>query len=262
MSFRASIRRITSENTFASTALLKEGVNMKTEYSFNSKSNGFTLIELLVVIAIIAILASILFPVFARARENARRTSCLSNMKQMGLAVEQYKQDYDGYYPYARGATGYWYVNYLEPYVKSTQVTKCPSAPSKWEVNYSYNLAFGYAPDANGAAEAQCGFLHPIRTGLNESRVTEVSKSIVISESSLMYYMWKGHFGIGDPFEMTYLDVLYPYYVSDAVVTLNPAAGLHLDGVNNVYADGHAKWQKLTYLNADANKKQWCAITE
>ena len=64
-----------------------------------SRKRAFTLIELLVVIAIIAILAAILFPVFARARENARRASCLSNLKQIGLGVMQYNQDYDGHYP-------------------------------------------------------------------------------------------------------------------------------------------------------------------
>lgn len=65
----------------------------------NKKLSGFTLIELLVVIAIIAILAAILFPVFARARENARRASCMSNLKQVSLAIMQYTQDYDERYP-------------------------------------------------------------------------------------------------------------------------------------------------------------------
>jgi prepilin-type N-terminal cleavage/methylation domain-containing protein len=63
------------------------------------QNRGFTLIELLVVVAIIGILAAILFPVFARARENARRTSCISNVKQIGLALTQYVQDYDSQYP-------------------------------------------------------------------------------------------------------------------------------------------------------------------
>src|SRR5688500_14171901 len=70
--------------------------------------SGFTLIELLVVIAIIAILAAILFPVFARARENARSASCQSNLKQIGLAFAQYVQDYEGSYPRARGAISWF----------------------------------------------------------------------------------------------------------------------------------------------------------
>ena len=112
------------------------------------KRSGFTLIELLVVIAIIAILASILFPVFGRARENARRSSCQSNLKQIGLGVMQYIQDYDEKYPIwdeqngaAPGAfipanqnnyyDGFWtYGNwryYIQPYIKSTQLFTCPS---------------------------------------------------------------------------------------------------------------------------------------
>ena len=100
--------------------------------------SAFTLIELLVVIAIIAILAAILFPVFARARENARRSSCQSNLKQIGLGVIQYVQDYDEKYPIrnhkgnpvlgataATDATGAW-VN-LQPYLKSEQIYQCPS---------------------------------------------------------------------------------------------------------------------------------------
>ncbi|MHC5879657.1 type II secretion system protein, partial [Streptococcus pyogenes] len=65
------------------------------------KRKAFTLIELLVVVAIISLLAAILFPVFARARENARKTSCMSNLKQMALATQMYVQDHDGRFPYA-----------------------------------------------------------------------------------------------------------------------------------------------------------------
>ncbi|RYG61266.1 DUF1559 domain-containing protein, partial [bacterium] len=89
---------------------------------------GFTLIELLVVIAIIAILASILFPVFGRARENGRRSSCLSNLKQIGLAFMQYSQDYDEAYPLTSfGATNISWTNGAQPYLKSTQIFRCPS---------------------------------------------------------------------------------------------------------------------------------------
>jgi prepilin-type N-terminal cleavage/methylation domain-containing protein/prepilin-type processing-associated H-X9-DG protein len=98
------------------------------------KYQAFTLIELLVVIAIIAILASILFPVFGRARENARRSSCQSNLKQIGLGIMQYTQDYDEKMPGARtDIVGIgevpWHVM-VQPYIKSTQLFKCPSNSS------------------------------------------------------------------------------------------------------------------------------------
>src|SRR5437016_4580570 len=93
-----------------------------------AKHSGFTLIELLVVIAIIAILAAILFPVFARAREQARASSCLSNTKQLGLAHQMYWQDYDETtvtsWSYGFPGDFEWYV---QPYIKNLQILFCPS---------------------------------------------------------------------------------------------------------------------------------------
>src|ERR671914_167689 len=91
-------------------------------------AKGFTLIELLVVIAIIAILAAILFPVFARARENARRASCQSNLKQLGLGIMQYSQDYDERLVHTGYDEASWRIR-IFPYVKSAQIYFCPSAP-------------------------------------------------------------------------------------------------------------------------------------
>jgi prepilin-type N-terminal cleavage/methylation domain-containing protein len=116
---------------------------------------GFTLIELLVVIAIIALLAAILFPVFSRARENARRSSCQSNQKQIGLAWVQYAQDYDERMVPVSGNTSinnqkpHDWPRSMQPYIKNTQILKCPSASRNQEgnritsISYSYNASVG-----------------------------------------------------------------------------------------------------------------------
>src|ERR1044071_2326782 len=101
----------------------------RTAMGSSSTRKAFTLIELLVVIAIIALLAAILFPVFARARENARRASCQSNLKEIALGIKQYIQDYDERYPLDDSAdtnvVGWAYV--IQPYMKSEQIFQCPS---------------------------------------------------------------------------------------------------------------------------------------
>jgi prepilin-type N-terminal cleavage/methylation domain-containing protein/prepilin-type processing-associated H-X9-DG protein len=107
---------------------------------------GFTLIELLVVIAIIAILASILFPVFARAREKARQARCTSNLRQIGLAMSMYVSDYDDVYP--EGAfsmtNGPWWDDVLVPYMHNAQILICPShqrpAGYKWSYGLNWDL--------------------------------------------------------------------------------------------------------------------------
>src|SRR5262249_13352058 len=104
---------------------------------FMMRRRGFTLIELLVVIAIIAILAAILFPVFAQVREKARQSSCLSNQKQVALGVLMYAQDYDETFPQydftAPGVRIMWF-SVIAPYLKANQIYKCPSLPRPGEI--------------------------------------------------------------------------------------------------------------------------------
>jgi len=111
---------------------------------FVESERGFTLIELLVVIAIIAILAGMLLPALSRARENARRSACASNLKQIGLALEMYANDYDEFYPLCGGTIGWGttpagWMEQLFPYVKNKALYKCPSYPRGLS-DYSYFL--------------------------------------------------------------------------------------------------------------------------
>ncbi len=142
---------------------------------FTLPSRGFTLIELLVVIAIIAILAAILFPVFQKVRENARRTSCLSNEKQLGLAFTQYTQDYDERYPsgviagtgvglrsYGQGWGGQVYT-----YVKSVGVYKCPDDSTAVQTNGGFTAnPVSYAFNSNATSSTLSQFNAPASTVL------------------------------------------------------------------------------------------------
>jgi prepilin-type N-terminal cleavage/methylation domain-containing protein/prepilin-type processing-associated H-X9-DG protein len=124
--------------------------------SLSSSRRGFTLIELLVVIAIISILASMLFPAFSRARESARKVVCASNLKQIGLGIYMYKQDYDEMFPIGHPCwasyptpptAGEYLLNVVDPYIKSTQVWQCPS----WKgVSLAYNGSYNFITDEDG----------------------------------------------------------------------------------------------------------------
>jgi len=192
---------------------------------------GFTLIELLVVIAIIAILAAILFPVFARAREKARQTSCLSNVKQGVLAVLMYAQDYDethiiaSHWPTPAG-TMYWY-DVLQPYVKNDQLMVCPSAKN-YPLGYGWNYQeFGYTSSSATAPDSDSS--QPL------ADTEEPARTIIIGDNPDTGF-WGAH-------------GRYIYGPSQVVKPTDPGgdgfgnvARRHNGGGNYGFCDGHAKW--------------------
>ena len=159
-----------------------------------AQHQGFTLIELLVVIAIIAILAAILFPVFARARENARRASCQSNLKQIGLGIMQYTQDYDENmvpaYVNVSGTNIHWRT-LLNPYVKSTELFRCPSnrnnasTANDSQAPLIFQASYGANSTLSGANVGATGRATMARFGANPislASFTAVAQSILITE--------------------------------------------------------------------------------
>jgi len=189
---------------------------------------GFTLIELLVVIAIIAILAAILFPVFARAREKARQSSCLSNIKQAGLAVMMYAQDYDELLPrhcYQPPASSNYPWSYaVQPYVKNTQIFLCPSN-SGWrnETNccggYTYNLSTSPSAGTVGCTNQK---MAKIRRPAGLIMITEAPNG---DSATAWCGYWNRETDTGDPSNVH-------------------ATGRHNEGSNSCFADGHSKWLK------------------
>ncbi len=196
------------------------------------RARGFTLIELLVVIAIVAILAAILFPVFARAREKARQTSCLANVKELGLAVLMYAQDYDERLP--RRDTGglRWDRYILQPYIKNMGIIECPSTAVQ---SYGYNR--GLNSDLMAAYQAPSE--------------TVVLCDVKRSYSAAGALAWRGALGWPSLFPATYpgtpLEIHQDPPTSDASITSRPAGRprpIHNEGCNVGWLDGHSKWMK------------------
>ena len=219
--------------------------NQQGERSASLRRAGFTLIELLVVIAIIAILAAILFPVFARARENARRASCQSNLKQIGIGVMQYTQDYDeklSHYD-GQGTPGadsfttddVLWADVLQPYVKSKQIFICPSASHEGAPRSRTSTAAAslYYGAASTLGTNEYAFSNHNPTPVNSlAEFTSTAETLLVTE--------RPDTATGS----------YDYFVNDIE---RPAGALHFDGCNSLFVDGHVKWLKLEKLSANSN---------
>ena len=217
--------------------------------------SGFTLIELLVVIAIIAILAAILFPVFARARENARRTSCISNMKQLGLGMTQYTQDYDEMLPMVcadNNGCAYTYFEQIFPYVKSNEVAFCPSDVSK-------PLKYNTSPADLTTKYANPSYTYPAELGVKYSlsgtplfgRGAMIGRKIsaIVSPSlSINLYEFQSDQQVPlrcfDASNLIYATT-NAAFLPDGQFKMNLVFRRHLDGSNFLYNDGHVKWQRI-----------------
>ena len=211
---------------------------------------GFTLIELLVVIAVIAILAALLFPVFARAREKARQTACASNLKQIGLASALYVQDYDERYALGHapaddplttfdGGGDYepHFIELMRPYVRNTKnqgVWRCPSDPSPRLTKEGDNLEFHVSYSVNGWFE----YGQPISSV--ESPTAKIH--VLESKDDDHFHWWNfGRKSVSDPY--LNLNEMPAKQMTEGVAGLR-----HTDGANYLYADGHVKWARLDRL--------------
>ena len=204
--------------------------NQKRKTFINS---AFTLIELLVVIAIIAILAAILFPAFARARENARRSSCQSNLKQIGLGFIQYTQDYDERLPKDNNIVSVTSgiplgaFDALQPYLKSTQIYQCPSdsdGPAALPVDTGYTDYFYNNALSTLSSAALLNTTLTIMSG-------DARSGMAANRSRGCDYDWQSLSGTGSGCR------------SDNKAML-PAGSRHLEGANYLFTDGHVKWTK------------------
>lgn len=229
---------------------------------------AFTLIELLVVIAIIAILAAILFPVFGRARENARRSSCQSNLKQIGLGMMQYTQDYDERFPIAylhdTAVTGYYWgwMQAVQPYLKSTQIFQCPSDSDTTVPTLfanSANLGFVAPFHTSYLANQYMGMEDPSAAPFNTKQSVSISE---VSNSAGVIYLVDGG---------TVINAAAPYINASSATKkaawlladpadVNGSGGMksgtdgsgwggpsirHLEMVNTAFVDGHVKALKV-----------------
>jgi len=250
-----------------------EGVKMKNRTVPHSPRTGFTLIELLVVIAIIAILAAILFPVFARAREKARQAACMSNEKQIALGLMQYVQDYDELFPTRYGGgcdsaantgdcenrkTRSW-KNKLLPYIKSYDVFRCPSNPAaqgpdsigKGAIASDATNNVGLFPGGYSMwLPEDANFAHALGHGADSPQplagIDEPANALIILETSYLFPDTGPYLGYSEPAPAD-------DNIADGPSTWNSGHGKNRGNV--IYMDGHVKFKYLseTFSQASVN---------
>jgi prepilin-type N-terminal cleavage/methylation domain-containing protein/prepilin-type processing-associated H-X9-DG protein len=214
---------------------------------------GFTLIELLVVIAIIAILAAILFPVFARAREKARMTSCQNNMKQIGTAFAMYRTDYDGVMPpdwYRSDANNrvYRWIHMTYTYIYDDNVYQCPSQGTTMDVGWN-------PPYATFGPYSSYYYCHHFLAGTSDANIRAASATVMMMDGWFFPEANRGDWMIGMFNSWPTLDRsnVVPAQHMAGWVNGNADADYvnstilrnmrrHNDGVNAVYYDSHVKW--------------------
>jgi prepilin-type N-terminal cleavage/methylation domain-containing protein/prepilin-type processing-associated H-X9-DG protein len=241
-------------------------------------TRGFTLIELLVVIAIIAILAAILFPVFAQAREQARRTSCLSNMRQLGTGVAMYTQDYDETMPTAyNGGTTCSHAEYVEiyPYLKNIQILACPDGGTSGGNWPGCAVAAGEVPAAPAGFKTHYGFnwgpliyagggLHGAETAApsgNGNYMPGMALAAIAAPADCVVY--------GDSYDTYRPTIGFEWMLDSYTGGASNASIRHGGKFNFSFADGHAKLIHMAggtvsghrYLlpKNQADDARWCA---
>jgi len=201
-----------------------------------STGRGFTLIELLVVIAIIAILAAILFPVFSRARAKARQTSCLSNLKQLGLAMSMYAQDYDEIYPMwdnfpdswgGPGAYVFTWDSAIQPYMKNADLLTCPDDP--------------WGKSATAPNKVRSYAMPRYVSGIQDGALPAPTDTVLLVEKGGDHTVPRGVVG-------GWADAATECLQDDGDMVCGTPPNYaqsktwHFDGKNMVFCDGHAKW--------------------